>query len=280
MYTFGDFAQLNMTTTTFFNHHLVFRLAEYLSFIKKHEPAMNEKNCRTQLYRYVKKGKLSHVRKGLYVVNSDLTFVETGINPFMIAAKSAEDSVLAYHTALEFHGAAYTDFNIHTFISCHRIINFSYNAQDYRPLHRRQFKRDKFITSRTMLGIEVFATSLERTIVDVLDKPELSGGWEEIHRSLERIVVFDVSKSIDYALSLNKASIVAKLGYFLESRPDYTEIDPKFIDRLLPHIPKNHYYIDRNNTLGKGTLIKKWNIIVPNYLHEKQWEEPGYDIDY
>ena len=98
------------------------------------------------------------------------------------------------------------------------IVDFSYNAQDYRPLHRRQFKRDKFVSNRTMLGVEVFATALERTVVDVLDKPGLSGGWEEVYRSLERVVVFDVSKAIDYALSLNKASIVAKLGYFLEGR--------------------------------------------------------------
>ena len=269
-----------MTSTTFFNNHLVFRLDEYLGFIKKKDSSINERSCQTQLSRYVKKGKLSHVRKGLYVVNSDLALVDTGVNPFMIAAKAAEDSVLAYHTALEFHGAAYTDFNTHTFITCHRIVDFSYNSQDYRPLHRRQFKRDNFVNSRTMLGVEVVVTSLERTLVDVLDKPELSGGWEEVYRSLERIVIFDVSKSIDYALSLNKASIIGKLGYFLEGRPDYNEIDPSLINRLLPHIPKNHYYIDRNSTLSKGTLIKKWNIIVPNYLHEKQWEEPGYDIDY
>lgn len=280
MYVYGDLVQLVMSITTFFNEHLVFRLDEYLCFCAKGSDSINEQSFQTQLQRYVKKGKLSLVRKGLYVVNSELALTDTGVNPFMIAAKAADDSVLSYHTALEFHGFAYTDFNAHTFITSHRITEFSYNNQDYRPIHRRNFKRDVTIDSRVMLGVEVFATSVERTIVDVLDKPELSGGWEEVYRSLESVVAFDVSKAIEYALSLNKASIIAKLGYFLEHLTDYAGIDQALIRSLLPHIPKNHYYIDRKNSLGQGTLIKKWNIIVPNYLHEKQWEEPGHDLDY
>jgi len=34
-------------------------------------------------------------------------------------------------------------------------------------------------------GIPVRVTSPERTLVDVLDRPDLGGGWEEIWRSLE-----------------------------------------------------------------------------------------------
>jgi predicted transcriptional regulator of viral defense system len=33
-------------------------------------------------------------------------------------------------------------------------------------------------------GMEVNVTSLERTMVDVLSRPDLSGDWEEIWRSL------------------------------------------------------------------------------------------------
>ena len=34
-------------------------------------------------------------------------------------------------------------------------------------------------------GVVVRVTNLERTLVDVLDRPETTGSWEEIWRSLE-----------------------------------------------------------------------------------------------
>jgi predicted transcriptional regulator of viral defense system len=36
-------------------------------------------------------------------------------------------------------------------------------------------------------GLQVRVTSLERTMVDLLDRPDLSGGYEEIWRSWEEI---------------------------------------------------------------------------------------------
>ena len=39
-------------------------------------------------------------------------------------------------------------------------------------------------------------TSLERSIVDILDRPDLGGGWEEVWRSLDNVTLFDVNKII------------------------------------------------------------------------------------
>ena len=41
-------------------------------------------------------------------------------------------------------------------------------------------------------GEQARVTTLERTLADVLDKPDKSGGWEEIWRSLEMAEFFDL----------------------------------------------------------------------------------------
>jgi hypothetical protein len=38
--------------------------------------------------------------------------------------------------------------------------------------------------------------------VDVLDRPRLSGGWEEVWRSLETIPFLDLDQVVQYALLL------------------------------------------------------------------------------
>jgi predicted transcriptional regulator of viral defense system len=271
-----------MQAIDFFNTHLVFRFSELKQSLGQHPgEAVAEKNCYMTLYNYCKKGKLTHVRKGLYVVNSDSPFQVTPISPFMVAGKATDDAVLAYHTALESHGLAYTDFNVHVYLTAHRTNDFTFQDQRYRAIYQpslRETSAQKEIETITMLGIKVRRTSLARTIVDVLDRPELSGGWEEVMRSLDRVVAFDPNQAVDYALSLGQASIAAKLGYFFDQRPDYLRIDTKIVERLLPHIPKQPYYIDRK-TPSEGVSIKKWGIIVPAYLHKRLWEEPENDID-
>ena len=53
------------------------------------------------------------------------------------------------------------------------------------------------------------ATSLERTLVDVLDRPDLTGSWEEIWRSLESIEFFDIEQIVEYVLLLENATLAS-----------------------------------------------------------------------
>ncbi|MDF1655631.1 MAG: hypothetical protein P1U34_11020 [Coxiellaceae bacterium] len=270
-----------MNISGFFNQHVVFRFEEFKQFMLNRDQGATSKNCYMTLYNNCKKGRLTHVRKGLYVVNSESAYQSNFVNPSLIASKATDDAVLAYHTALEAHGIAYTDFNEHTFLTAKRTNVFSFQNQQYRAIYNPSVSQKKLgIEQVTKSGIQINRTTIERTIVDVLDRPHISGGWEEVFRSLEQIVVFNMQFAVDYALSLKQASIVSKLGYFFDRRQEYLPIDPSAVARLLLHIPKRPYYIDRKSTVGKGTYIKKWQLIVPDYLHNQQWEEPGNDIDY
>ena len=122
-------------------------------------------------------------------------------------------------------------------------------------------------------GMAIKLTSLERTLVDVLDRPDLGGGWEEIWRSLDNITQLDTSKVVEYALHLKNATTVAKVGYFLEQRPAHLVVDKKYIEKLLSHVSKQPHYMNSDRE-GEGKYIEKWQLIVPLEIINRSWEEP------
>ncbi len=276
-----DIYAIMITYMAFFKEHQVFRFSEFKAHYTRLDPKGSDKNCHMVLYYHCKNNTLIQVRKGLYVVNDEYNPRE--VSPFVIASKATEDAVIAYHTALESHGVAYTSFNSHVFLTARSTFSFDFQGQQYRavgnPLVEDNVLSAETIESTKVDGVTIRRTSLARTVVDVLDRSSLSGGWEEIWRSLDSVISFDASAAVNYALALGKASIVAKLGYFFDQRPKHLSIDAAVVEKLLPHIPKQPYYIDRNLLKEQRVFIKKWSLVIPSYLHNREWEEPEHGAD-
>jgi len=274
-----------MNTQKFFESHPVFRFDEFEEFIKNRGYETTEQNAHSILYHHLKKGFLLNVRRGFYVVNYGNSYQPENIDPRLLAGRISEDAVLSYHTALESHGLAYSDFNRHVYFTKKQIRDFEFQGQIYKGVFPpTEISEKAYLTEVEeikILDLPIKRTTLERTIVDVLDKPDFSGGWEEVWRSLERVTIFNVKAAIAYALKLGKASTVGKLGYFLDQRPDYLKVEESILSPLISNAPKGPYCIDKSLSKKSGsTYIRRWGILVPNYLHEKQWEEPEHDIDY
>lgn len=121
-------------------------------------------------------------------------------------------------------------------------------------------------------GLEVRVTSLERTLVDVLDRPAVSGGWEEIWRSLESVEYFDLEQVTEYALMLDNATTVAKVGFYLEQHAEQLMVEESTLSRLREHVPKAAHYLDRS-TREPARLAKSWNLIVPERILNRTWEQ-------
>lgn len=265
-----------MKVKQFFEIHPVFRYEEFAEFMASqgiHRP----ESWRQQLSYHQKAGHLIHIRKYLYAVKPMLS-QEPWIDPYLIAAKAAADSVLAYHSALELHGVAYTTFSEFTYLTNRQKQAFTYEAQRFRAILQPKSLIKGAYTNYsvdiiTRAGMAIKLTSLERSIVDILDRPDLGGGWEEIWRSLEYITQLDLNKIIDYALLLKNSTTIAKVGYFLEQRPAHLAVDQKTIEKLLPYIPKQPHYMNRDRQ-GDGKYIEKWQLIVPLEIINRTWEEP------
>lgn len=266
-----------MNISTFFNNHPVFRYETFKAFMQE-RGINNEASIRQSLSYYHSKGKIIRVRRLLYVVAPQNQ--SQGYDPYLIASQATQEAVLAYHTALEIHGLAYSTFQELTYLTNLPSHGFTFDNQHYRPICQ---PKSLIETKQTLFGVEVIqrenspiqVTSLERTLVDVLDRPNLAGGWEEVMRSLDHLVNFDPQKIVDYVLLLNKSGLVSKVGYFLEQLPKHLAVQPKYIDTLLRHIPKQPYYMDASqNKKSKGRYITKWKLIVPEYVADRKWEEP------
>ena len=260
----------------FFEAHPIFRYEEFTAFMVA-RGIKRPQSWKQQLGYHTKAGHLIHIRKFLYAVKPMIT-QDHWIDAYLLASKVTTDAIIAYHTALELHGVAYSTFTELTFLTTQRVHPFSYESQRFRAISQ---PKTLINDAQTQYGIEeikrngimIKVTGLERTIVDILDRTDLGGGWEEIWRSLDQITLIDTSKMVDYALLLKNSTTIAKVGYFLEQRPSYFPADSIQIDRLLPHIPKRPHYMNRSRR-EKGKYIEKWRLIVPLELIKRTWEEP------
>jgi len=266
-----------MKAPEFLTTHPVFRAEEFGKFLTQRD-SQNVRTRDSLLTHYVDTGRLVRIRRGLYAAVPFGQSPETvQPDPFLLTARMTTDAVLAYHTALEFHGRAYSAF--HEFIYLTRMAT--------RPAEFREntFRGAAFpksllqkgqeclgVETADRSGLEVRVTSLERTLVDVLDRPAISGGWEEIWRSLESVEYFDLEQVIEYALLLNNATTVAKVGFYLEQHAEQLMVEESSLSRLRAHAPKMAHYLDRS-TREPARLAETWNLIVPERILNRTWEE-------
>lgn len=264
-----------MKLLDFFARHPVFTHEEFASFLDA-EGSRSLKTQEALLAYHVKTGRILRVRRGLYASVSFGASPDTfPVDTFLLAGKMAEDAVIAYHTALEFHGKAHSVQERLVFLTSRAIRPVNFRGYEFRGVRFpnslvKENQQFFAVDTAERTGLTLRVTSLERTLVDILDRPDLGGGWEEIWRSLESVEFFDTDKVVDYTLLLDNASTAAKVGLYLEQHQKDLMVDDAHLDRLRQHTPKQPTYMARNS---KGRLVKKWNLVVPSQVLDRAWEE-------
>lgn len=81
-------------------------------------------------------------------------------------------------------------------------------------------------------GLAVRVMGVERTIVDVLHRPELAGGVEEVLKSLDLVRYLDPAKIADYVELLGNRSIASVSGWWLEKRRGALGVTDDVLARL------------------------------------------------
>src|SRR5471030_2452422 len=106
-----------MELASFFEQHPVFTHDEFVCFLA----AQGTTNLHTQLELlayHLKKQHIIRIRRGFFG-SIPISFQNSAsnypIDPFLIAGRITEDAVLAYHTALDFHGVSYSVYHRFTF---------------------------------------------------------------------------------------------------------------------------------------------------------------------
>ncbi|HEY3413174.1 MAG TPA: transcriptional regulator [Armatimonadota bacterium] len=254
----------------FLRRHTVFTHAEFARWIGADGP--DNRRTESLLRYYVEAGRLLRPRRGLYVSSG-------ATDPYLVAGKLSDDSILAYHTALAFHGRAHSVSHVFYHLSRRAARPLVLGSDAFETVPFPKALRDRGaeatgVVSVDRQGQDVRATTLERTMVDVLDRPDLGGGWEEVWRSLESVEFFDLDAVIEYALLLGNSTTVAKVGLFLEEHSEPLMVEETYLKRLEEHRPRGRHYLSRKDD-GPSRLVPRWNLIVPSMILDREWEEPA-----
>jgi predicted transcriptional regulator of viral defense system len=261
----------------FFARHPVFTRAELASSCEEASPCKG-RTVDALLSHRAATGSLLRVKRGLYIVVPPGTDPQSApADSYLLASRMTEDAVLAYHTALELHGVAYSSMERLTFVTEHRLRPLVFRSMEYRavpvpPPLRREEGRDFGVAVVDRSGLDVRVTTLERSLVDVLDRPNLGGGWEEIWRSLEAAPFFDLDAVVEHALLLGNSTTIAKVGFFLEQHREALFVEEKHLKPLRHHAPARPHYLERSARIS-GTFLGHWNLVVPESIVHRTWEE-------
>lgn len=227
---------------------------------------------------HLDQGHIVRIKRGLFAsVPYGADSKTYPISPFLVAASLAKDAVIAYHSALAFHGVAYSSIYRFIYLTQHKPKPFEFRGEIYQPAAFpaslvKKKQTHVYVKTEDAQGIDIQVTSKERTLVDLMDRPLLGGGWEEIWRSLDMIERLKIDSIIDYALLLENATTIAKVGFYLEQRKKELAIDKKQLDILKKNCPVSPHYMDDVHK-GQYRLIKDWNLMVPLSLINRDWEE-------
>ncbi len=261
----------------FLSQRAVFTVDELEQFLA--ERGSRSPNTRKSLLTYYRsRGRILPLRRGLYgVIPIGSEPDASAVDPLLVAVKLAPDATLAYHTALEFHGRAYSIYSRIVYVSTARTLQLRLGRYEIRgvpvpPTLRAKGKETFGVTVRRRWGVDLRATDLERTLVDVLDQPRLAGTWEEIWRSLEMIEFFDLDKVIEYVNLLANATTAAKVGFFLEVHRDELMVTDTHLTALRRLRPRQPHYLARRKR-GPSRLVAGWNLIIPDEILNRSWEE-------
>lgn len=265
----------------YFRSKRVFTSAEFKAHLAEHAPERQHRYA-SILHYYRTQRRLCRIKKGLYAPVSEGAAhgKEQAVTGFLLAGKMTPDATLAYHTALEFHGCGYSVWNLSVYASRRPVKPLSRRTGRVKGVVFPKALRDRgaeFEETELCVGSHqtLRVTTLERALVDIVDRPWLCGEWDEVGRGYAAAGWWnglDVERVMAYALSLQNAFTIAKTGFFLDLCREELGLDDGATEPLRPHAPRQPRYLDwRRRQRGPVARISKWNLIVPAWVQERAW---------
>lgn len=219
----------------------------------------NPKTAESFLSRSLKKGYIKRVKHNYYVA-MDIVNNSPLYNKYIIATKLDCSNYISYHSALEYRGFNNQVFNELVYSGNNRVNDFEFEHINYH-----------FVQSKCDLQIEsnydnVKITSIERTMIDCIDRIDLAGGIEEIYRAFDNIHNINEKKLLEILDFYNKKVLYQRAGYILETFKKSLDISEDSLDCIQSKIGSSKCYLNTSKKISNTTLDKKWNVCVPHYI--------------
>lgn len=266
----------------FFATHPVFTTDEIAAFLAE-RGSTSPRTRSNLLQHHARRGHIVLIRRSVWAAVPPGTKPEHwSPDPYAICARLAPDAIVGYHAALALHGLAYTAWSEYAYLTAAAPRPpFEWRGMTFRPvIHPAALRRARRESAGTAVidrgGVDVRVSTPERTLVDCLHRPELAGGWEEIWRAVDGVQYLNIGAYVDYTLLLGNATTAAKAGLLLEMHRTALGVADRDLERLETARPRAAHYLDRHTRSG-GRLIARWNLIVPETMLARDWEELSGD---
>jgi predicted transcriptional regulator of viral defense system len=258
-----------MTPETFLSTHRLFTRDEFASQMA---PRTARATIDSTLHRWLSQGRIERVKRGLFVRADSLG---RSLDLLALAARMAPDAALSHHTALEAHGFAQSLFERLTYATWTRTRAREYAGRTFAPVQPRARIREhdggaRWIAVIDRRDLPVRTTTVERTVIDALDRLDLSGGLDEVWRSLGAVGAIDPTEFEAYLTAVGVRALNAKAGFFLDTHKERLAVPDSVLDRIAQEAPRSPVYFDRARG---GQLVKRWSLIVPEDLLQDDYEE-------
>jgi predicted transcriptional regulator of viral defense system len=252
-------------TASFLSAHPVFTRAEFAAAFG--HPA-SAADVTSLLRHHLRAGNIKRVRREVFAaVPAHLAAERMMIDRFAAASKLRSDGVLGFHSALELHGIAYSEFNEVQLISAGRteLVDLPFGACRLVTPPKALVtggKADYLTMTMDRQGVAVHVTAVERTIVDVLHRPDIAGGAEEVLKSLDLVRYLNSAKVADYVELLDNRSIASVSGWWLEKRRAALGVTDEILVRLRALLPRSKHYA-LGAEPGHAVLVEPWRVLLP-----------------
>ena len=214
------------------------------------------------LHRIKQQGRVRAVARGVYAGASS----STPLNRYAVPGRLCPDAVVAFHSALEFHGVANQVFQtVYYFSSRHRR-DVAYEGVVYHRVGppRVLQRSGKLVFEVEKAADQVRVTARERSFVDCLLFLEYSGGVEELDRCLTMFPSFDFDVALVYLKLLRRPWLYARLGYLLDRHADRLSFAGKQRDTFLTRRPRGVAYLEEKRPGGRW--VETWNLMGPESM--------------
>ncbi len=259
-----------LISAPFFSANPVFRRDDYAAAVGR---LSQDRVVTAMLTQHLQAGNIRRISRGVFASVPKHADAETwSVDRFLAASRLRPCSTIAYHSALELQGCAYTEGHDVQVIAKGDPGMFETTGLVCRFVNPpRGFAPPDGIVTVDRLGQDVKVTTVERTIADLFDRHDLVGGTEELFNSLDLVVRIDCSALVRYVRALNKATVAGAVGYWLKSEQMRLDIPESALDELRTIMPKQLRYALGARS-GKGKAASDWNVILPVNVLERSFE--------
>ena len=259
-----------LVSAPFFSANPVFRRPEYAAAVGRRP---EDKVVTAMLAQHLRAGNIRRIARGVFAsVPKHADAATWAVDRFLAASRLRPGGTIAYHSALELHGYAYTeghDVQVIAEGEPGMLEAADFACRFVRP--PRGFAPPDGVTAVDRLGQEVRVTTIERTIADLFDRYDLAGGAEEFFNSLDLVVRVDALALVRYVRALGKATAAGAMGFWLEREQSRLGVPDAALEELRALMPRQLRYALGTQS-GEGKTAQDWNVILPVDVIERRFE--------